>query len=611
MGGFLLISSPPAAGHEAAGWSEHADAVAQELYPAGRVAVHRAPGLRLWTFAREDGSGGGLARDEHGRWLAAVGTWLADDGLGSGDEAALLERLARAGPAAVARSLDGPAVLIAGGAAGTPVTVITDRFADCRAYWRRAPGGSVALCSSSLLLEALWPGQLDAIGLQEFLYTGIVYEDRTLFASVRRLPPASVISVRPGGEPQSDRYWHPAGVAREDCAAAAAERLWEGLVDAARRIAGRHPRAVVDLTGGYDSRAVLAGFRGAGLEVVATVRGDPGDPDVQIAAEIAGRTGLRLERFPARTCDPVARIDGATVLTDGEFEAVEYAGVAALHRRLSRAWRASVSGSFGELARGYWLDRRERRPDDPGPIDAEALAARRLARDPHDPAVLRAADRIDLVSHMAGVVRRTVAGLHEHPRIVQLDTAYAWIRMAGWHARIASATNRIWPNCSPFMFRAVAEAAIAAPGAARRGGLLVRRMLAHHDPELARFRLADGHPAEPLSVRNAHRFVPLALDLGRRLGARLLDRLVAAPAGDAENLRLRARIRRELRPALRSLAPDLLDPAALDGFVDRAAAPDFRYHDQWLRLLTLERCLFVRERAAAAGRAARSRRFTA
>lgn len=588
MADLLAILQPP----QRHATSERRFAGAVEAATAGLGAplahLHRGEGTRVATFARRDGSGGALAVDPRGRgWLAALGTWFHDSGLASGQEAELLELIARRGFARVAAELDGSWALVRG--RDGRIDVATDRVGECRVYVVRS-GDTWLLSGSSLLLGALTGAAVDPTGCQEFLCTGVIYEDRSLFSGVERLLGGRCTTFTPA-ERRELPIWAPPTRLPQLGLDEAATALFEGLRGAADRIARRFDRVACDLTGGYDSRAVLAGFLAAGHRVDTTVRGDAGDADVTIAGRIARQQGLALHRYPARIDGAADHLDEALRLTDGEYEIGEYAAIALLHEDLSQHHEISVNGSFGEMSRGYWFELLGRDAARPGRLDARRIARARYATGSFDADLFDAPTRIDLGEHMAAVVARAAEGLEDLPLGTQLTITYARVRMAGWQARIASATNRIWPCVSPFLFRAPFDLPLRTAPEVMRNGRLVRRMLELHAPDLARLPLADGHPAQLLRWHNAHRFLPWAGHLARRV----LDR-VARPLRRGSGAPRSAPDREELSDRLAGCGA--FDEAALDRFLSAAASPGFGYHDQWLRLRTLDRCLAARQRLA-------------
>jgi asparagine synthase (glutamine-hydrolysing) len=115
---------------------------------------------------------------------------------------------------------------------------------------------------------------IDPVALHHYLtFHSVVPAPRTILAGVRKLPPATVRTVRPDGTSSDREYWRPEHVRRPEHAGMSA-RDWSDAVLAALRLAVRR-RMVADvpvgvlLSGGLDSSlvvALLAAEGQAGLE---------------------------------------------------------------------------------------------------------------------------------------------------------------------------------------------------------------------------------------------------------------------------------------------------------------------------------------------------------
>ena len=603
MGNFLVVV--PAMGREAE---------ARKLFQAGlgyaqEVRAQNPSGTAEndWalaaSFARQNGSGAPVVTDSStGSWVVAVGTWFHGDGYASGAEERLLQQYLSSGAEKVAGGIEGFFVLIFGDARTREVVVVTDIVGSCHCFQRSLPG-AIALSGSSLLLASLEAFKLDWVGCQEFLHTGIIYEDRTCYQEVRKLGPAGVFRFAGNDLKTSQRYWHAANLKPETLRGrSAVDALWERVTSTAKSIHRLYAKPVCDLTGGYDSRALVAAFLGAGVYCATAVSGSPEDADVTISRALAEKLSLRHLYTERAQNISIDQVQDSLALTDGEYDLVDYVSIRAVHRSLSEQFEISINGSFGEVARGYWwellfplIGAREQ-------LDARKVSLRRYAAQSGDASIIPPGERLDLVDHFAGVIKRTNAGLFNYPNTFQMDHAYLMMRMQRWQGRIASSTNQIWPCLSPFMFRSVLETMLQTQSLLRWRSLLIRKMLRKFSPGMAEHRLEHGFPAEPATWRNFHRFYPLADYFGRKVRNKFGGRLGfhhAAGHDRIVNPRLQLwrdeRVQELLRPANMKLSA-WMEPAALEDFLKRSRGENFQLSGQWGRLLTLECALRVATR---------------
>lgn len=593
MGNFLVIVNPEERWAEARGCFQAGVADARRLKRQAPNSTAETPWSLAASFPRHNGSGAPVFTDpETGSWALSVGTWFHAS---CRDEAGLLRRYLEAGPAQLALELEGFFTIVVGDARRREVVVITDVAGSCHCFVRPLNSG-VALSSSSRLLAGLETCSLDPVACQEFLHTGIIYEDRTIYREVRKLGPAGVFRFRSGAAREQSRYWNLSALAPESLAGeAAVERLWSVLTSAAEKVTRRFPHPVCDLTGGYDSRALVSAFFANGRNFSTTVSGADDSPDVLVSRGLARLMGVPHRQFPPQSPGRLADLQAAAELTDGEYDVVEYARTLAVHQELSAGFDASINGSFGEVARGYWWEILVPGTGRRGKLDPAKLARLRYVPRSFSASLFDPALRLDLVSHFTGIVERANAGLFATPNTFQIDNAYLAMRMQRWQGRIASSTNQLWPCLSPFMFRSALEAMLQARAGLRKRSLLIRRMLARFQPQLARYPLEHGYPALPATWKTLPRFWPLAGYYGGKVRQRAG---LGATHGHRPDAAASVRLRlwqdpstQELLDPARMKAAELFDGPALAAFLARSRQANFPAEKEWSRLLSLEYAL--------------------
>jgi hypothetical protein len=599
VGNFLVVIPPKGAAATARQIFHDGLHAAQEIRSQTPVNSTENEWAFAASFARQNGSGGALAADKNtGSWLLSTGTWFHNDGYSSGSESRLLQRYFEIGAKRLARELEGFFVLILGDAETREVLVLTDLVGSCHCF-QRSLGDTIVLSGSSLLLASLDVCHLDSVGCQEFIYTGIIYEDRTCQQEVRKLRPATVYRFADGKQKSEERYWLATDLRLGSLRGrAAVDRLWETATGAAKRIRALYSSPVCDLTGGYDSRSLVAAFLGAGLRCSTAVSGSEDSADVRISVSLASEMGLpHVHNQPLRHVS-FEQAKACLPLTDGEYDLVDYAQIREIHRTLAQQFDISINGSFGEVARGYWWELLLPRIGARVRLDSRKLAKKRYAAHQFDSSVFPPEQRLDLIEHFVAVIERTNAGLNGFPNTFQMDHAYIMMRMQRWQGRIASSTNQIWPCLSPFMFRSILETMLETGPMLRWRSLMIRKMLARFSPVMAAFPLEHGFPAQPSTWKNFYKFLPLANYFSAKIAGKLGFRRRSNHATGDSRLQLwgEEAVRELLRPAKMKLC-GFLEPAALRNFLERSMQERFAFGAEWSRLLSLECALQVADRA--------------
>ena len=600
MSNFLLVVSPDRASADGERiYRRGCDLAKQLRFPAPCDEV-ASGSIRAVFFPRPNGTGALIAKDRNsGSWLLVIGNWFHAQGYGSGDETRLLARVLEVGIERVAQELEGFYVLVFADAHSRQVVVMTDIVGSCHAF-SRSWEGTTLISSSSLLLAAYGATEIDSVSCQEFLYTGIIYGNRTLYRQVAKIGSAQILRVGEDGHIQTKGYWQVAEVesgSLDD--KTAVESLGGSLIAAAKKISGVYKNPVCDLTGGFDSRAVVSAFLSAGVRFSTTVSGADGSADVRVAGELASIAGLPHQHFPSAGPNRFAQVKDALYFTDGEYDLVDYARIFQTHRHLSQNFDISVNGSFGEVARGYWWELLYPSAGARKPIDVRMLAQRRYAAYPYESKWVADSSRINLVSHLSSVISKANAGYENLPNTTQLDHLYLEMRMQHWQGRIASSTQRHWPCLSPFLFRTVLESMLRSSVHLRRRSLLIRRLLPQLQPALAGHPLEHGFPAVPVTWKTWYKFWPIPVLYGEKVLSRIGKILGVLGSrhglqGGAPRMQLwnDEEVQTLLDVRRMALCESIdIDRPALADFLARSRQSDFAYSDQWARMLTVEHVL--------------------
>lgn len=320
--------------------------------------------------------------------------------------------------------------------------------------------------------------------------------------------------------------WEAPGAAALCGAGFDAERAAGVLVDSVRRLAAWPGRPnVVPVTGGRDSRLVLAAAVRAGIDFTTVTGGAPGEPDVEIGRLAAAAVDAGHALLPAhphgdrlgdwrRAAGVLAQITGGTAtLADaaGFPLGPDPAGPAPLP-----LWH---TGQGGEIARRYY-----------GGADADGLVRRFLGRRPGRAGILSEAGEA-LVREQVGDWARAQRAAGAHPDDLG-DLFYLHQRMARWAAPTHAAVEPVRDSTSPLWSAELLGDLLGLPAAARAREEFHLRVLEVLAPELAGLPFADGR-GWPSRKGALGRRAARARRLGEKLRGELRRRAAALAAPDA------------------------------------------------------------------------------
>jgi len=232
-----------------------------------------------------------------------------------------------------------------------------DRLGEKPLHYARLPDGTLAFASeiAGLLAVPDLPRRLDPAALDDYLALGYVPDPGTIYAAIRRLPPAHFLLLRRGAGMalQPRRYWQPPRTVRpapDDAPAELASRLETAV---GLRLMSDVPLGCF-LSGGVDSAgiAALAAHQGAPLDSFTI--GLAGTADERgVAAEVAARLGGRHHAELAST-DHLADARSVAAIFGEPFGDSSAVPTLAVSRLARRHVTVALSGDGGdEVFAGY------------------------------------------------------------------------------------------------------------------------------------------------------------------------------------------------------------------------------------------------------------------
>ena len=442
-------------------------------------------------------------------WIASIGFWSHPRCAWPDDNLGLLKLLQERGPA-VFGELDGMYAIAWYARATGTLTIATDHIGRLHVFYVSTGYGTFVSSSCTALARAV-PSDPDPIAIYEMLATGTIFEDRTPFRQIRRVPAGSVFEFHDGAPyrmttAQSDL------LGDSSLGSTSVAEVNDILVNSVRQLVDGYNNTLSDLTGGLDSRLVLGLLLQLRQKVTVMVSGRRPDGDVRVAERLAGSLGLDIEVADLMPCrqprfEDVLR---TTALTEGGFDPIAYAPIGRVHCAHAKRYDLNLNGHGGELLRNMWWNRSHLRNANK---DIVRAGAQRFVRGAMAHPIVSPEFRFDLVRHFEGVVERCVGHISGASAHAKLTHLYLVLRMQCWLGSMTSATNQIWPTASPLMQRASLKAILRLDPELRLGTKAMHQIFAIGPRTLATSPLATGFPPMAVSLRSCWRFAPGLMEL--------------------------------------------------------------------------------------------------
>lgn len=386
--------------------------------------------------------------------------------------------------------------------------------------WR----GLSAISNSATLLADLFDLGEDRLALTGFAMTGAFVGTSTAFETVEKLPAGKKITLH-GGKRQLSEMLPRAS----DLASAGGEKPADIFRGAVSSLCAAFPGADLELSGGLDSRLILAAMAPETRTSHRAISiGPENSADVVIARSLAAAFAMPHVILPTDTFDALEAHDlGALlghILIGYDYAANPIDKAAIVAAGMSDRSTARFGGQNGESFRGFFY------PGQPLEAEPDEALARRLVS-----WRLRANDQVDLkllqtdgfLGRAAEIEQNLVGRLLNYggPWYHALDRFYLEERMQRWVG--AGSSNRFIDRTSlyPFFDEDVVAAALSLDGFDKKDSAAAYNMLVDIDLDLAKIALDNGIvPSAAVDGRSAP-LVGLARK-GKKLAEKIARRLL-------------------------------------------------------------------------------------
>lgn len=375
--------------------------------------------------------------------------------------------------------------------AGDTAAVMTDSTGTFHLY---EAGGNAVLSTSFLALaEALPARRIDDRAVYDYVFHGAAMGGATVLHEIR-LFGHDVVGRFDGAVQLDARKAAPSPAPPPVTLDSAAEQAISLLRDRFAAVPTHWREIDTALSGGYDSRLLLALSRDAGIPARVHVYGRASDADVVCAKAIAAAEGFALDhvdksltplpepdRFSEIVEDNYLAFDGWP--TDGIFD--NGTDLATRRKRVERG-ALMLNGGGGEVFRNFFY-----LPD--RPLSALELAWTFYCQ--FDPRICREPfDEGRYLDGLAAQITRRVGAATERLTRREVEAAYPMFRCSYWMGKNNSINNRLGSAWTPFIDPAIVAWTLDVPLRFKNFGRLEGRMIEFLAPELARHPSSYGRP---------------------------------------------------------------------------------------------------------------------
>lgn len=541
--------------------------------------------------------------------IFCVGTILFDDFFGKDAIIALKKQLLHSDINDVIDSLDGHFILIIINHKANILNVVTDHAGMMHVY-RYIDDKNIYLSSSSIVLSKHFNVTVDVEGMAQFLRCDSICDYDTIYNEIKVLEPGSIYTFKlDGGRVIEDKYvfWKSPISIEEDMTIQEATELWAKTILDVGQIISKN-KVICDLTGGFDSRSILASMlpyvekQGDGFSTF--VFGPDRSSEVKVAKKICSHLDIKNNHLtlPSEWKDQFSGYLIASLnYTDGEENICNYAPILFANQQKSKNFTYSVNGMSGGCVRSFfWV---QEMVYEKKPANIDRFINMRVLQYEYDTSMFKYHWRKNLEAIPDLLKKKYLDSISDMDlgasyNTLQLDNIDLRQRERRWGGRTISSSNQIIGIISPLYFKRCMDVGMKIPPKYKIRDRLNKRVISKINPELASQSMLTGVPCEEVTLQNFYKFSPMMLVylkkaakvLSRQLFNRtvFVDRSLVFPKYIWYQVLFSRSGQSEIGKLDSWVSQGMYDEEMLEEFIDKAQKPGFRYYGQLEKMISLE-----------------------
>jgi len=376
-------------------------------------------------------------------------------------------------------------------------------------YFAVRPKG-VFFSSHELVLAKFLNAEINPLGFAHAMHLGVTWGAQTRFMNIFKMSPCQMLIVDSSKQTHTESYWKPKEETVLSCNFNELVSSWLSLFSDSvfkyYECADCKPIAS-DLTGGEDSRLLVAQCHASGIPFQAEVVGSDGDSDVTIAKRASSKSGIDLivsknkyiseEELLANAKSIILRSDAHQGFVDSCNDwATKRANT------LNDYKIVKLCGVGGEELRGtYYLRGKAIFPSRRSNIDYKFFTKLKYLLDYHPGLLVYQDDKF--LDSVYGMAKESLSEVEEFPIGTQVDHL-----LRVFQTCFLAGTKYKNPLYLPFMTREMIRSIYYIPPQYKQGGRLTRACTEILFPELAYVKTQKGIPTIRKTLMRLPLFIP-------------------------------------------------------------------------------------------------------
>ena len=446
-----------------------------------------------------------IADEETGSWITIFGTPLLRFSTGKKKE--LLTEFLSDPCKALCSGFDGSFAALCYDAGRNILYAATDFNNTIPIFYSVTPRG-VLLSTHELALAKYIGARLDPLGFSHYIHLGTTWGSRSRFEKIHKMLPCQVFTFGSAGVIEKKTYFNPEqeGVWQgnfdellEEWAGVLKDSVWKFY-----EASGKRP-VLSDLTGGEDSRLLVAACHALGIPFKTQVIGVEGDSDVTVARKGAREAGFELmvrERKGISKEDLLNNATSIVLQSDGydQFFSICTAQATDIGSPLDDYKNVKYNGYPGYFKGSYYHRGKVLFPSKKGTVDWKFFTKMKYLLD-YYPGLVMHSDK-DFLESVYGAVEENVQKVKKCQVGTQIDHLIREFQTCVWYLKYKN------PLYLPYATKDLTRSLYYIPAAYKKRSRLTRACTEKFFHELAWVKTQKGVPTVRRTMLRAPLFFP-------------------------------------------------------------------------------------------------------
>jgi len=364
------------------------------------------------------------------------------------------------------------------------------------------------ISNSLVLCSRFGEKDLDYLACNEFLSTGNVFEDRTIFKNIKRISGGHIIIIS-NGEIVKQNYWLGLSEYKTNSIKSneAIELISTTTDSIIKTLKYYNNNIICDLTGGFDSRFLLLFLLKNNINATFTVSGDLNTADVQIAKIIANKFDLKLKVIYLNDTEKfLDKIEYLSFLTNGTMSILPYLNSYISHILSYEKNCIHITGTGGELIRWDWPKYEGLFAGLRKTVNTKIIVKSRFSSELVSRKYFIGELRKDLILHFTRLVNSISNQYPNVKNVPKVDFIWLITRLQCWGGAFRNANTHIQPIITPFLTLKFMRSAFSIHYSLKRRHYLVRKLMYEMNEELSSIETEIGMPYQTVDFNNIIKF---------------------------------------------------------------------------------------------------------